>query len=80
MSSQVEGHFTIPQNGISDTNEPLMSVPLPYKDTFPVSQGWPLIAISTVIIKACDQIFQQLILPIQYTEQHYLYLLIHILP
>ena len=50
MSSQppMEGHLTIPQNRISYTNEPPMSSHLPLKATFPVSQGWLLIAGSTV--------------------------------
>ena len=50
MSSQspMGGHVVIPQNDISYTNEPPMSSHLPYKVTFPVSQGWLLIAGSTV--------------------------------
>ena len=54
MSSQpftcpMGGHLAIPQNGISYTNEPPMSSHLPSKATFPVSQGWLLIAGSTAV-------------------------------
>ena len=37
------------QNDISYRNEPPMSSHLPYKSTFPVSQGWLLKAGSTVM-------------------------------
>ena len=51
MSSQppMEGHLAIPQNDNSYTNKPPMSSHLPLKATFPVSQGWLLIAGSTVV-------------------------------
>ena len=53
MSSQppMGGHLAIPQSGISHTNEPPMSRHLPSKATFPfpVSQGWLLIAGSTLV-------------------------------
>ena len=42
------GHLAFPQNGILYTNEPPMSSHLRLKATFPVSQGWLLIAGSTV--------------------------------
>ena len=42
------GHLAIPQNGISYTNKPPMSSHLPQVATFHVSQGWLLIAGSTV--------------------------------
>ena len=46
MSSQplIKGHLTIPQNGILYRNVPPMSGHLQLKATFPVSQGWLLIA------------------------------------
>ena len=50
MSSQhpMGGHLAIPQKGILYTNEPPMSSRLHQKATFPVSQGWLVIAGSTV--------------------------------
>ena len=50
MSSQppMGGHLAIPQNAILYTNEPPMSSHLHLKATFPVSQGWLLIAGSSV--------------------------------
>ena len=47
-TSYVGGHLAIPQNGILYTNEPLMCSNLPQKSTYPVLQGWLLIAVSTV--------------------------------
>ena len=44
----MEGHLAIPQNGILYTNVPPMSSPLRLMATFSVSQGWLLIAGSTV--------------------------------
>ena len=51
MSSQpsMGGHLVIPQNDILYTNVPPMSNHLRLKVTFPVSQGWLLIADSTVV-------------------------------
>ena len=52
MSSHYEqtsyGNLSIPQNDIFYTNEPPMSSHLHLKATFPVSQGWLLIASSTL--------------------------------
>ena len=47
------GHLAIPQNGILYTNVPPMSSHLRLKATFPVSQGWLLIAGSTVHGNLC---------------------------
>ena len=50
MSSQPprRGHLVIPQNDILYTNDPPMCSHLREKSTFPVLQGWLLIAGSTV--------------------------------
>ena len=50
------GHLTIPQNGISYTNEPTMGSHLSLKATFSVSQGWLFIAGSTVMEIVTDQL------------------------
>ena len=52
MSSQppMGGHLAIHKNDILYTNVPPMSSHLHLKATFPVSQGWLLIAGSTVLI------------------------------
>ena len=50
MSSQppMRGHLAIPRNGILYTNEPHMCSHLCLKATFPVLQGWLLLAGSSV--------------------------------
>ena len=54
-------HLAIPQNGILHTNEHLMNSHHVLKATFPVSQGWLLIAGSTVvrifIYFSCNSVF-----------------------
>ena len=52
MSSQplMRGHLAIPRYDILFTIEPLMCSNLPQKATFPVLQGWLLIAVSTVFL------------------------------
>ena len=50
LSYEQPTSLAIPQNDISYKNEPPMSSHLPQKATFPVSQGWLLIAGSTVFI------------------------------
>ena len=61
MSSQppMGGHLAIPQNGILYTNEPPMGSHLHLKATFPVSQGWLLIAGSTVYIKSEKKVIKK---------------------
>ena len=57
MSSQppMGGHLAIHKNYILYTNVPPMSSHLHLKATFPVSQGWLLIAGSTVSTKLDDE-------------------------
>ena len=52
MSSQPP--MASPQNGILYTNEPSMSNHLHLKATFPLSQGWLLIAGFTVALLSID--------------------------